>query len=190
MAHGGFGLSFAPGQAGPTRERGINGGAPSPIQQAIQLLSLRLPRVMGAQALAPGPLMQAPGAGAMGGGGSVDALLRLLFGMGGPDGLAAGGLMPRPAPPGMAGFQAPPMRPSAPSPRIGAGIRGPVIPGQRPGVPPLPNAGGWPEPGAAPMLPTPTYTPAPGRPSGWGNVPDNWRPWGSAGPTGFGGGGR
>lgn len=63
MANG-FGISFVPGaQDDPTRVNG-NGrpGAPkNPVQEAIQVLSLRLPKVYGAQALAPAPLLTSPG---------------------------------------------------------------------------------------------------------------------------------
>lgn len=77
-----FGLSFAPGQPSNQQQRpGGAGGVVSPVQQAIQMLSLRLPRVAGAQALAPGPLLQGPGAMGLGGGGGLEALLRLIMGL-------------------------------------------------------------------------------------------------------------
>lgn len=90
-----FGVSFVPGgdasgnQTKPPTE---------PLQQAIQMLSLRLPKVVGAQGLAPGPLLQSPG------GGALAELLRQLFGQGRPGGTMA---------PSMPG--ASPMAPSAPS---------------------------------------------------------------------------
>ena len=178
-----FGLSFVPGQ--PKEAGSPSGGGPlgqsSPVQQAIQMLSLRLPRVLGAQGLAPSALMQAPGGAGLGAPPQLEQILQALFGFG----LRSPSL----APSGLVGGQAPPMRPSAPPPlpRIEAGVRGPAIPGQRPGVPPLPNSGGWPP--ASPTLPTPAYTPVPGRPRGYGNAPDNWRPFGS-GPAGYAGPGR
>jgi hypothetical protein len=56
-----FGLSFLPVPQGPngeTRDRA------EPIQQAIKVLTLRLPRVLGGSAPAPAPLLQ--GGGSMG----------------------------------------------------------------------------------------------------------------------------
>ena len=56
-----FGLSFLPGTQDPG---GARRGARAPVQEAIRILSLRLPKVFGAQALAPGPLLT--GGGGMG----------------------------------------------------------------------------------------------------------------------------
>jgi hypothetical protein len=56
-----FGLSFVPdGQTDPTKKKVGEGGV-TPTQQAIQLLSLRLPRVVGGSPIAPAPLLQSPG---------------------------------------------------------------------------------------------------------------------------------
>ena len=55
MANG-FGVSFVPGAQDPAQQQqnGTRGGAPrNPVQEAIQILSLRLPKVFGARALAP-----------------------------------------------------------------------------------------------------------------------------------------
>lgn len=55
-----FGLSFMPGAQSGDDERQ---GAPiNQVQQAIKLLSFRLPRVLGGSALAPAPLLQGHGA--------------------------------------------------------------------------------------------------------------------------------
>ncbi len=93
----GLGISFAPGADDQQRQQ-QGGTAPSgvpPLQTAIRLLSLRLPRVGGANALAPGPLLQSAGgaglqgalsggAGGIGGGGplTLEQLLLRLFGPG------------------------------------------------------------------------------------------------------------
>lgn len=132
-----FGVSFVPGgqgDPGKSMPEGQAGGAP-PLQQAIQLLSLRLPRVVGANGLAPGPLLNAPGG--MGGTGNplLEALLRLA-GM-------SGGSLPQ---------QGTPM--AAPQ-SFGGASPTRIIPGEgdrRPGTPllPPPPAGG-PTLGAGPM---------------------------------------
>lgn len=136
-----FGLSFVPGQASPQGggpQGGALGGGPvsPPVQQAIKMLSLRLPRVVGANAMAPGALLNAPGAGGM----NLQQLLALMFGqhpqgpgMGSPMG---GGMMG----PGGGGSQ-----PAFGAPR--------VIPGQggQPGGP-------TPVPGPGPMNPAPRET--------------------------------
>jgi hypothetical protein len=62
----GLGVSFLPGsqdmQSGAAGAMGGRPGAPrNPIQEAVKILSLRLPKVFGRQALAPAPLLQAPG---------------------------------------------------------------------------------------------------------------------------------
>lgn len=78
-----LGLSFSPfNTAQPQNVQGAGqpGAAPS-AQDAIRVLSLRLPRVVGAGALAPGPLLNAPGGAAFGGSGfNLEQLLQLLFG--------------------------------------------------------------------------------------------------------------
>jgi hypothetical protein len=79
-----FGLSFSPAdQSGPNGQP-TNGQRPSPVQQAIQTLSLRIPRVVGASGLAPTPLLNSQGGSALGGDPNSAALLeqlkRLLFG--------------------------------------------------------------------------------------------------------------
>lgn len=100
-----FGVSFVPGQQpnpnGPPGQFGQGAGT-SPIQQAIQLLSLRLPRIAGANAIAPSPLMNAPGAmgqpgaglnGAVGNNGLLELLLHLAgLGAGGASNGAGSGL--------------------------------------------------------------------------------------------------
>lgn len=85
----GYGVNFAPtGQAGGDQTKPPT----EPLQQAIQMLSLRLPKVVGAQGIAPGPLMNSPG------GSPIMELLRMLFGQGhqgmGQPGMPTGAPMP------------------------------------------------------------------------------------------------
>ena len=140
----GFGVNFAPtgeqggeqpGQAGP-------GGAPvSPIQRAIQLLSLRLPR-FGGQGLspggmAPGMLMQGPGGSGLAG---ILAQLLQQGGQGAPSFPApnitpggGGGPIEPSAPPEMPGGQVQPggFSPGGPRPPMGGiGFPGGTPPGQ------------------------------------------------------------
>lgn len=73
-----YGLSFQPG-GDQNGQGGQNGRGQTPVQQAIQLLSLRLPSVVGARAIAPQALLNAPGGAGLGGGGmTVEAALALL----------------------------------------------------------------------------------------------------------------
>jgi hypothetical protein len=76
-----YGLAFQPG----AEQNGNNGNgekraSAAPVQEAVRLLSLRLPSVVGARALAPQTLLQSPGsAGLTGPGGmSVDAMIEWL----------------------------------------------------------------------------------------------------------------
>lgn len=64
----GIGVNFAPTQTNVQAGQGTAGkpgGPQSKLQEAIKVLSLRLPKVLGAQALAPGPLLTGPGSGGM-----------------------------------------------------------------------------------------------------------------------------
>lgn len=88
-----YGVSFVPGQ---DQQQPQHGGA-SPLQQALQVLSLRLPRVQGANSLAPSGLLHGMGGAMFGGDMDLERLLAQLFGPGGP--LAGGGGMPPPSQP-------------------------------------------------------------------------------------------
>lgn len=62
---GTFGVSFMPGAQGENGQE-MDGtrrpmAARNPVQEAVKILSLRLPKVYGAQALAPQALLNAPG---------------------------------------------------------------------------------------------------------------------------------
>jgi hypothetical protein len=106
-----YGLSFQPGAENPNqpqRPEGPGGLGGSPLASVVRLLSLRLPTVLGAQAPAPGRLLQSPGSQGI----NPQALLwlqRLLGGgpmggpmgggggpMGGPMGGGGGGPLPAP----------------------------------------------------------------------------------------------
>lgn len=165
-----FGVSFFPGQAGQgDQQQAAARGPTSPTQQAIRILSLRLPRVLGANALAPGPLLQGPG-------GAAGAPGANLFEMGQPQSLQeliarlaallrTGGGQPQ-------GLPGPP--PGLPSPHI---IPGTLPPGQGTPAPrhrmPIPDFPTTP-PGAPGPMPAPRYripppdwpTTPPGVPSG------------------------
>ncbi len=56
-----FGLSFVPGDQNDPLKKKIGEGATTPTQQAIRLLSLRLPRVLGGSPIAPAPLLTSQG---------------------------------------------------------------------------------------------------------------------------------
>ena len=175
-----FGLSFVPGAEQNGQQRpGGPGGAPSgvpPLQQAVQLLSLRLPRVMGGQALAPGPLMQGPAGGGLGlPGGALEELLKRLFGMpGGLPSMPSGQQKFGPGQmPGASGLlpSGPRMTPGpSPYPMLPSQPPGPVFtPGMRegaarPGATPPPRWGD--EPG-----PPPTRGPFEPAPGPWGGGP-------------------
>lgn len=66
----GLGVSFQPGAD--------NGAQRTPVQRAVQLLSLRLPTVIGAQGISPQALLQSQGGAGIGGGMSPDAAMELL----------------------------------------------------------------------------------------------------------------
>lgn len=93
-----FGLSFAPldnpqNPQQPQNGGGYGSGAVSPVQQAIQILSLRQPRVYGAGAPAAPQLLNAAGGGGVP---DMQALLKALMlhlqgQMGMPDPNAGGG---------------------------------------------------------------------------------------------------
>ena len=94
-----FGISFVPGaQRDQIEQQGGQPSGLSPAQSAVQMLSLRLPRVAGAQALAPGALLASPGAAGQQMGSAMSnpllqALLRLAGLLGGPEGLPGGPAM-------------------------------------------------------------------------------------------------
>src|SRR3990167_1200363 len=84
------GVSFQPGQSGSRGTQSRPSSANTGIQEAIKLLSLRLPRVVGARAMAPQALLESAGSG---GNPRVDSVvsqvMRRMFPTGGDPG--AGG---------------------------------------------------------------------------------------------------
>lgn len=148
-----FGVSFSPAQQGGQGQAQA-GPRQSPVQQAIQTLSLRMPRVAGAGSLAPQALLNSPGGANMSG--PVDAasmleqIKRMLFGNQQPGQVGTGPDLPRdnggsaPTPPS-------PMDPGGrgmPVPGPG-GFTPPWQPPQQPGAPPE-------APPAPPMAPSVT----------------------------------
>ena len=98
-----FGVSFMPGadaQNGQGRT-GSGPGAPrNPVQEAIQVLSLRMPKVFGARAIAPAPLLTSPGGMGQAGarsGATAQALAQMA-------GVPSGAGMPSAPAPEYAGF--------------------------------------------------------------------------------------
>jgi hypothetical protein len=93
-----FGVSFSPtGQNGPNGQPQAPGSRPSPIQQAIQTLSLRIPRVAGASAFTAQPLLTSAGGSGLGDPNSaavLEQLRRMLFGS--PAGMSQGPTAPSP----------------------------------------------------------------------------------------------
>lgn len=71
-----YGLSFQP----QADANGNGASATPPVQQAVKLLSLRLPSVVGARAIAPQALLESPGSAGAGGPGGMtgDALVAWL----------------------------------------------------------------------------------------------------------------
>lgn len=142
-----FGKTFAPGgdPTGTQRQSEAGGAPPNPVQQAIQFLSLRIPRFAGARGVAPQALMQAPGAaglpapgmggGMPGGGMNMDALLALLA-------QSRGGLTPRVGPGNEQPVPVPEMPPRGPM-TLGQPPLGQANPG---GLLDRLGRGGW-EPG-------------------------------------------
>ena len=125
-----IGLSFA-----PTGQRDAqNGPDASPLQQAIKILSLRVPQNAGAGGIAPTALLTGPGAAGLGGlGGGMDllAFLRRLLQPGAPRQPGGMGGVP-----GMGSAPGVPP-PSVPLPNITPGDTGPRLPG--PGTPTFPG---------------------------------------------------
>lgn len=152
-----FGLNFAPldqnkpNMAQPGTGSPAGGGSNTPIQDAIQTLSLRIPHVVGAGALAPDALLNSPGGSAIPGGTglTLEALLRRLFAQpGGLQGVPTGGpvaSMPMSPMPGLGGAPLGTTPSAPPLPRIGVGTDVPGL-----GAPPPAPA---PPAPAAPLLP-------------------------------------
>lgn len=133
-----IGMTFAPTNH-TTDER--RGPTTPPIQEAIRLLSLQLPRVTGASAPTPTALLAGSGGGRFGGSTSnpiIEQLLRAIFGGRSP---MAGPLPGLPAP----GLPSMPSRPVFPSFTMGAPM------------PRLPEAPPMPGPSAAPEPPSPGH---------------------------------
>lgn len=133
-----LGISFVPGQGSQQQQQaGVEPAGP-PLQQALQLLSLRLPRVAGANAILPRPLLNGrPGGSPVPGTPEWDELMKRLL----PGG---GGSMP--------GGGAPPPGLTNPGWKYG----GPPAPSEP--INPYPG-GQYPDPGGPPVdipkVPTP-----------------------------------
>lgn len=158
-----FGLSFSPG-AGGANGQPQAGQKPSPVQTAIQTLSLRIPRVAGASAFTPQSLLTSPGGSALGGDPNSAALLehlrRLLFGgpsapsMAGPDQGPSQGQPSNPLQSLAAMFGGAQGQPAGPSGRGAPPPPGPPPPNVIPGSE-LPRDTEIPPPPPPPTPPTP-----------------------------------
>ena len=85
---GDFGVQFAPTAQNQLQNQ-QNGQASTPIQDAIKVLSLRIPQFVGARGVAPNALMQAAGGAGMATGGmGLEQWLAQLFGQMGGGGMA------------------------------------------------------------------------------------------------------
>ena len=147
-----FGISFFPSENRLSPGGGQGATPPvNPLQEAIRVLSLHLPRMTGPPGLAPQSLLSGPG----GQGSNLLAILQRLLGggMGLPQGGVASpaGVMGGPSM-GQAPLPMPHVTPGGtPSPE---GPWSPVVP-----APPAPYFGGasppryWPGPGGGPQLP-------------------------------------
>lgn len=141
-----IGLSFSPSGSGQDAQQAQpQSGDLSPVQQAIKILSLRVPRNVGAGGITPNALLTSPGAGGM----DIVALLRQLMQGGGPGAPTAG--------PASGGIPNPRVVPGGGNTPDPVSKRGP-FPGSQPG----PISNGGPE-GSMPMpeSPMPPQTPMP-----------------------------
>jgi hypothetical protein len=121
---GDFGLNFAP-TAQNQQQNAQNGQSQSPIQDAIKVLSLRIPSFVGARGIAPNELLQGGGAAAAGGMGAgmpggLEQFLRQLFGQMGGGPMGGGGLASPPQPHiGIGGSLGKTLAPPEPTPPMG-----------------------------------------------------------------------
>lgn len=162
-----IGRSFQPGQGqNGESQYGPNGQRQTPpVQQAIKLISTRLPTVLGARAPSPAELLHSPG-----GGGMTQGLIERLFR---PQPQAP--MPPTSAPPSqvMPPWMAPPQAPAqaprpaaaqqAPRPQAPEPARPSMPPSQAPSLPPSQDVSAQ-VPQAAPQAPiidTPPYVNAP-----------------------------
>jgi hypothetical protein len=171
MSNDMLGLSFSPMANQGTNGSGNGNAVPTP-QEAIRILSLRLPRTVGVASPIPSLLLNAPGGAGFSGHdtipGGMDETLRRLFGLfQTPNGAGAGQppMFGNPTPMFSAGSYTPPSA----VPSLGGG-RVPV-PGVKPGVNPsdgYPQPFDWQPPPPVTQPPAAPREPGSGRPGGGG----------------------
>lgn len=140
------GVSFQPGLQDDQQQNGSRpSGSNQGIQEAIKVLSLRLPKVVGAQSVAPNALLRSQGSG---GNPQIDSIVDSVLAkyfpqasqgmgqapampMGQPSQMAPMGAQPRPQPPSPFGPQAPRVTVTDPPPTTPFVGGAPRIPGQR-----------------------------------------------------------
>ena len=133
------GVNFQPGSQDPygTNTQRQSGGQPSGVQEAIKVLSLRLPKVLGARAVSPQALLSSPGSG---GNPRVDSVvntvLSRMFPTGAPPSAPSAPMVPGPnTMGGMETYRQAPTR----FPRVTPGERAPVPVRQDPAIDTAPN---------------------------------------------------
>lgn len=156
------GLSFSPLGADPSK-RPTDTTQNAPIQEAIRVLSMRVPRMNGsAPSVAPNALLSGQGSGGLAPGGTggttmgLEQLLRKLFGM-----PATGSFAPAQGAPGAPGGGMGGGMPPAPSLPVGGGGSAPVphFTPINPGTP------------SGPLVSDPAPVDLPGSIPGWGGLP-------------------
>ncbi len=145
-----IGVSFLPGSETPSRHPSGDATGGSDLAQAIKILSLRLPRVVGARAIASPRLLTSPGAAGIPGANPHAAVFEALL-----KSIAGGGGMSSPGMPG----PSTPSEPWTPGPDRGA----PWTPGPTPPTipPPFPLPAPHITPGIVP--PGGSFAPGPDR---------------------------
>lgn len=189
------GVNYQPGLAATQTGAGGQAKPRSSLQEAIKVLSLRMPKVVGPHAVAPAPLLTSAGSG---GNPLVDSVVNTVLSRAFPQGQAPQGQAPvvgQPGP-GESGTMppSPPVRYDAPIPPMGPSAYEP-LPGYQPpsfsgDVPRTGGGGGGGrvEPPSAPPLGTPPHVtvgtdplpPRPPQPPAYNPVElplTNYNPW-------------
>lgn len=137
-----MGVSFIPTAENQAQQGPQQGQMEGDLASAFKILSLRLPRVLGAQSIAPSSVMNGAGsAGALGGFNPYAAVFDALLKAAGLSGGSSGGSTGASGMPGSASGM-PGGAPSVPAPRIGAGGSTPPPNIWNPPTPNPPTGGG------------------------------------------------
>lgn len=152
-----IGVNFQPGQSGQQTASGGQKPANTGVQEAIKVLSLRLPKVVGARGIAPQALLESQG-----GGGRVDGVVSKIMGE----------MFPTGAPPAAPGVPGAPTVSGSVSPTTPLAS---FMPPQAfaPDVARAPRISPVDEPGMGSPRATPAPIPVPGGPSQGGQIDVN-----------------